>query len=47
LTRLRQQVEYKHFSGEVIEFQITATGLGIRRVRLAKLPPDVSEETIQ
>jgi len=41
------QVEYKHFRGEVIQIRITVTGLGMRRVRLAKLPPDVSEEIIQ
>jgi len=42
-----QQVEYKHFRGEVFQIRITVTGLGMRRVRLAKLPPDVSEEIIQ
>jgi hypothetical protein len=43
----RGQVEYKHFDGEISHFRISVAGLGVRRVRITDLPPEVSDQVIQ
>jgi hypothetical protein len=39
--------EYKHETGEISEVQIELAGLGIRRVRIANLPPEVEDNVIR
>jgi hypothetical protein len=39
--------EYKHETGEISEVQIELAGLGIRRVRIANLPPEIQDNVIR
>ena len=39
--------EYKHITGEISKVLITQTGIGFREVRIAGLPPEVHDATIQ
>ena len=40
------QSEYKHDNGEISQVKIEMTGMGTRRVRLATLPPETSDEAV-
>jgi hypothetical protein len=39
--------EHKHSNGEILHVRIEMTGLGIKRIRIANLPPEVPEEPIR
>ena len=41
------QVEYEHTNGKISHVRISAAGLGIWRVRIANLPPEVPNEVIE
>jgi hypothetical protein len=41
------QAEYKYPSGELSIVNITLAGLGTKRVRIANLPPEVSNDTLR
>jgi hypothetical protein len=50
LTLLRDtagQAEYKHPTGELTIVNITLAGLGTKLVRIANLPPEVSNDTLR
>jgi hypothetical protein len=50
LTLLRDtagQAEYKHSTGELTIVNITLSGLGTKRVRIANLPPEVPNDTLR
>jgi hypothetical protein len=38
---------YKHGKGEISRVQLMIAGMGIRRIRLANLPPELSNTTIR
>ena len=40
------QSEYKHDNGEMSQVKIEMIGMGMRRVRLANLPPETPDETV-
>jgi len=42
-----KQVEYKHENGEISKVNIALAGLGTKRIRIACLPPEVTEHTIK
>ena len=39
--------EYKHDNGEISQVEITMAVMGSKRVRIAKLPPEISEGTVR
>jgi hypothetical protein len=41
------QGEFKQVNGEISKLRIEEAGLGIRRVRLANIPPEISDRTIK
>jgi hypothetical protein len=41
------QAEYKHHNGVLSIVNIAMAGIGIKRVRIAKLPPEVKEHDIR
>jgi hypothetical protein len=41
------QGEFKHANGEIAKVRIEAAGLGIRKVRMANIPPEISDRTIK
>jgi hypothetical protein len=40
LTSTKGQAEYRHKNGEISKVRIEAVGLGMRKVRIANLPPE-------
>ena len=47
LTDTKGQEEFKHDKGELSKVNIEPAGMGMRRIRIANLPPEVSERTIR
>ena len=45
LTATQGQEDFRHENGEISKVRIEAVGLGMRRVRVASLPPEVEEKT--
>jgi hypothetical protein len=45
LTPTKGIAEYRHTNGKISKLRIEAMGLGMRRVRIANLPPEVPERT--
>jgi hypothetical protein len=43
----RGQVDYKHTHGEISHVRISAVGLGMLKVGISNLPPEVPTESIQ
>jgi len=41
------QAEYKHHSGLISKVNIAVAGMGIKRVRIANLPPEAKEHAIR
>jgi len=41
LTATQGQEDFRHKNGEIPKVRIQAVGLGMRRVRVARLPPEV------
>ena len=41
------QVEYKHTNGEISTVSVNMAGMGTRKIRIAKLPPEVAENTFR
>jgi hypothetical protein len=41
------QVEYRHTNGAISTVRISTPGMGMRRVRIANLPADVSDEGLR
>ena len=39
--------EYKHDNGEISQVEITMVGMGNKRVRIANLPPEISDGTVR
>jgi hypothetical protein len=46
LSATQGQVDFRHENGEVSKVRIEAVGLGMRRVRVANLPPEVADRTL-
>jgi hypothetical protein len=46
LTSTTGQAEYLHTNGVISKVRIEAVGLGLRKVRIANLPPEVSDRNI-
>ena len=42
-----KQVEYKHENGEISKVNIELAGMGFKRIRIACLPPEVTEHTLK
>ena len=47
LTDTKGQEEFKHGNGELSKVNIEPAGMGMRRIRIANLPPEVNERTIR
>jgi hypothetical protein len=47
LTSTKAQEDFWHDNGEISKDRIEAIGLGMRRVRLANLPPEVADRTLK
>jgi hypothetical protein len=47
LTSTKGQAEYGHTNGEISKVRIEAVGLGMRKIRIACLPPEVHETTLR
>jgi hypothetical protein len=47
LTSTKDQAEYRHTNGEISKVRIEAVCLGMRKVRIANLPPEVHERTLR
>jgi hypothetical protein len=39
--------EYKHDNGEISQVDITMAAMGTKRVRIANLPPEISDGTVR
>jgi hypothetical protein len=46
LSANKAQHDFKHENGEISKVQIEHAGMGIRNIRIANLPPEVSERAI-
>ena len=47
LTETQGQRGFRHDNGEISKVRIEAVGLGMRRVRVANLPPEVADRTLK
>jgi hypothetical protein len=47
LRSTKGQAEYRHTSGEISKVRIESVGLGMRKVRIACLPPEVHQTTLR
>jgi len=47
LTATQGQEDFRHNNGEISEVRIEAVGLGMRRVRVSSLPPEVKDKTLK
>jgi len=47
LTSTKGQLEYRHENGEVSVVRVDMAGMGLRRVRVANLPPEVSDRVLR
>jgi len=47
LTATKGQEDFRHENGEISKVRIEAVGLGLRRVRVASLPPEVENKTLK
>ena len=47
LTSTKGQLEYRHENGEVSVVRVDIAGMGLRRVRVANLPPEVSDRVLR
>jgi hypothetical protein len=46
LSETQGQVDFRHGNGEISKVRIEAVGLGMRKVRVANLPPEVADRTL-
>jgi len=47
LIATQEQEDFRHENGEISKIRIEAVGLGMRRVRVANIPPEVEEKTLK
>jgi hypothetical protein len=47
LTATKGQGDFRHDNGEISEVRIEAVRLGMQRVRVANLPPEVADRTLK
>jgi len=47
LQKTAGQLDFRHDNGEISVVQIELAGMGTRRVRIANLPPEVSDRAIR
>jgi hypothetical protein len=47
LTSTKGELEYRHENGEVSVVRVDIAGMGLRRVRVANLPPEVSDRVLR
>ena len=47
LTLTTGQAEYRHMNGVISKVRIEAVGLGLRKVRIANLPPEVPDSYVR
>ena len=40
-------LEFRHYNGEFSQMHIEITGMGMRKIRIANLPPEVPDRTIK
>jgi hypothetical protein len=47
LTETKGQMEFRHDNGELSKVSIEPARMGVRRIRIANLPPEVNDRTIR
>jgi len=47
LTATQGQEDFRHENGEISKVRIEEVGLGMGRVRVASLPPEVEDKTLK
>ena len=47
MTETRGHKDFRHDNGEISKVQIEAVGLGLKRIRVANLPPEVADRMIK
>jgi hypothetical protein len=47
LTATQGQEDFRHDSGEISKIRFEAVGLGMRRVRVVNLPPEMTDKTFK
>ena len=47
LTSTKVQAEYRHMNGEISKVRIEALVLGMRKVRIANLPPEILDRNLR
>ena len=47
LTEIQGQKDFRHDNGEISKVRIEEVGLGMRRVRVTNMPPEVADRTLK
>jgi len=47
LQSMNGSAEYRHVTGEISIVRLEVAGMGMRRIRIANLPPEVTERSIR
>jgi hypothetical protein len=47
LTDTKRQLEFKHDNGELSQVTVQLAGMGMRKIRIANMPPEVNDRMIK